>query len=144
MSVTISKSYALMKAMNEMMRDLMTQMNALPLWVRLWTGWMMAVFFSSAFFCRREEAARVTLGAFLLTMGVAMALFQATGTVKMIAAAHLLVWTPLLGYLAKLRQSRPSHGAGRPLAIWLALLIGTIGISLMFDAREVVLFIGGY
>lgn len=126
-----------------MTRDLMTQMNALPLWVRLWTAWMMAVFFSSAFFFRREAEARVTLGAFLLTMGVAMALFQATGTVKMIAAAHLLVWTPLLVYLVRARLNRASAGAGSPLAAWLGLLIGTIGISLMFDVREVVLFMGG-
>lgn len=120
---------------------MMTQMNALPLAVRLWTGWMMCVFFFAAFFVRRDAGARVVLGSFFLTMAAAMLFFRATGTVKMIAAAHLLVWTPLLIYLIKTRLGS-SFKARSPLGAWLILLTATIAISLVLDAREVVLFLG--
>lgn len=124
------------------MNEMMTQMTALPPGVRLWTAWMMAVFFFAAFFVRRDAAARVALGSFFLTMAAAMVFFRATGTVKMIAAAHLLVWTPLLVYLIKTRLTCSSFKARSPMGAWLILLTATIAVSLVFDAREVVLFWG--
>ncbi len=126
------------------MIEMMTQMNALPPGVRLWTAWMMAVFFFAAFFVRRDEDARLVLGSFILTMAAALLFFWATGTVKMIAAAHLLVWTPLLVYLIKTRLTCSSFKARSPIGTWLILLTATITVSLVFDAREVALFWGWY
>lgn len=122
---------------------MMTQMAALPSAVRLWTGWMMAVFLFAAFFVRRDVAARVVLVSFFLTMAAAMVFFRATGTVKMIAAAHLLVWTPLLTYLIKTRLGCSSFKARSPVGAWLILLTATIAVSLVFDAREVVIYLQG-
>lgn len=123
-----------------MIKGLMTQMDALPFAVRLWTGWMMVAFLSAALFVRRDAAARAVLGAFLLTMAVAMALFHATGTVRAIAVAHLLVWIPLLVHLARTRLSSPAFDARSPAGAWLVLVTATAAVSLVFDAREVVLY----
>lgn len=125
------------------MDEMMTQMTALPPAVRLWTGWMMAVFFFAAFFVRRDASARLVLGSFILTMAAAMLFFRATGTVKMIAAAHLLVWTPLLVYLIKSRLTGSSFKARSPMGAWLILLTATIAVSLAFDAREVAIYLRG-
>lgn len=125
------------------MNEMMTQMIALPPGVRLWTAWMMAVFFFAAIFVRRDEDARLVLGSFILTMAVAMLFFWTTGTVKMIAAAHLLVWTPLLVYLLKTRLGSTSFKAQSPAGTWLIVLTVTITISLVFDAREAAIFLRG-
>ena len=123
--------------------EMMTQMAGLPPAVRLWTAWMMAVFFFAAFFVRRDAAARLVLGSFLLTMALAMMFFRATRTVRMIAAAHLLVWTPLLAYLIKTRLACSSFKARSPMGAWLIALTATIAVSLVFDAREVAIFLRG-
>lgn len=125
------------------MIEMMTQMNALPPGVRLWTAWMMAVFFFAAFFVRRDEEARLVLGSFILTMAAALLFFWTTGTVKMIAAAHLLIWTPLLVYLLKTRLGSSSFKAKSPVGAWLLVLTATITVSLVFDAREVAIFLRG-
>lgn len=122
-----------------MMREMMAQMDALPLWVRLWTGWMMAVFFFAAAFVRHDAAARVVLGAFLLTMVVGMGLFAAARDVRVIAAAHLIVWTPLLAYLYKARSKDPSFALRSLKGAWLASLMLTMSVSLALDLRELAL-----
>ena len=126
-----------------MMLEMMSQMAALPFWVRLWMGWMMALFLFAAIFARRDADARAILAAFILSMALGMGFFAVTRSVRMIAAGHLLVWTPLLVHLHKTRFNGGEQGPRGLRKAWLRALRLTVLTSLLFDLREVALHLYG-
>jgi len=129
-----------------MMTEINTQMSALSTPVQIWVNWMMLVLLLSVFFIRKHRPARFVFLAFLITMPAAMAIFYFAHNVHLFALAHIMVWTPLLVYLIRIRKS---EGLKRlikirgPYELWQTLLMSTLFISLIFDVRDVFLVLIG-
>jgi len=112
--------------------------DALPLWVNLWRGWMFLVFTSAfVFMVPRVEARWVAL-----TMVVSLfaynvvAMFSGAG--RLPSVAFLGLWSPLAIYLYK-RRDRPARSGRfeRVYSVWLRLALGTLIVSLTFDVYNV-------
>ena len=126
-----------------MMDEINTQMAAQAMPVQIWVNWMMLCFFASLVFIRRRPGARLALGAMLLTMVTAMAIFAVEPNVHLFGLAHLLFWGPLLVYLLQVEVRRPEFTWRGAYGVWIGLLSGTIAVSLVFDVRDLILVATG-
>ena len=125
--------------MHKLISEVQAQMDQLPTWVQLWVNWMMLIFICSVFFVRKHRAARIVFMAFILTMPIAIAIFQMTKSVHLFGIAHLIVWLPLLIYLVRNQIQNSSFGVKSAFDIWFVLLLVTITVSLPFDVRDIVM-----
>lgn len=111
--------------------------------VSLWMNWMGLIFVLSILFVWRHVGARLALGAMLLTMPSALAIYAMTGSVHLIGIAHLLFWTPVAFYIITREMRGQAFKLVSPYGIWAALLVATIIISLVFDVRDIFLVLTG-
>ncbi len=111
----------------------------LPQWVHAWIGWMTFTFVSSIWFAIPHREARVVLAVSVLTALGADVFGWFFGFSRLWGLVHLVLWIPLIIYLAprtpRLKEERSAY------AIWLNALIVTMGISLIFDAIDVVRYL---
>ncbi|GMG84258.1 hypothetical protein LNKW23_34730 [Paralimibaculum aggregatum] len=115
----------------------------LPDWVRLWVLWLnIATLGSFAVLALRRatwiEAAAILL-ANLAMVPVMRWLYAELGFVRLLGLPHLLFWTPLAIFLL-LRLGRGVPGPQRQV-LWIYL--ASIGLSLAFDAADVIRYILG-
>ncbi|MCG8325645.1 MAG: hypothetical protein MI673_09015 [Thiotrichales bacterium] len=107
--------------------------------VKIWMNWMMVIFLASLLFVWKQVSARYIIGAFILSLPVAMMVWHFTGNPHLLGIAHIVVWGPLAAWLIKTefldKKIRPASFYG----VYLILLLLTIAISLVFDIREVFL-----
>ncbi len=111
--------------------------------VQLWMNWMIFIFIISIVFVWKYKAARIVLAAFILTLPMAMLIFNLSKSVHLIGIAHLILWGPLAFYLIKYEIKIPSFNFKSVYGVWVMLLLGTIVISLVFDARDIILVMLG-
>lgn len=104
--------------------------------VKIWMNWMLAIFVLSIVFVWNHKTARVIFGAFLLTLPLAMYIFNITGLVPLLGLAHIIVWVPLAIYLIIDEVMRHTFEFKTPYGIYVVLLLVTIIISLFFDIRD--------
>ena len=93
----------------------------------------------SLLFVWKQAAARWVLALTVLTVPLGVMIFVLSGNVHLLGLAHLILWTPLLIYLLKNVGNRSGFNPQSLFGIWVMLLIATIGISLVFDVRDVIL-----
>ena len=110
-------------------RELLKQ----PVWVTIWVGMLMAVNLSSLAFWS-DPTAKIIMAVFLLSSMLMMGLYVALGFQRILGLGHVL-WIPLLGYLLVRLQSSTGPFAG-----YLLVLSVCLGISLLFDIRDVWLY----
>lgn len=119
-----------------------------PLWVQLWSWWMIAVTLAAATAAliqpgvRREGAAIL-----LLNVGAGLVgawIFQSLGFVRLIGLGHLLFWTPL-AYLLWRRLAGAGSAKPAPVpARWLLwALLATILLSLPIDLVDAARYLLG-
>jgi len=121
------------------MVKLMIGMWRLPLAVRIWLGWLMAVNMVAPLVFLDHAEARVVLATALCNVVVMAVLTAKAGFTRILGLGHVL-WIPLLGYVW-LRLGH--HPAGDPVALWLRLLLVFNAISLCLDAIDVLRFLRG-
>lgn len=107
----------------------------MPLFWRLWVGLLILANGVAPLFFLDSLEARVTLGAFALGAGIQMAIFRVRGFVRLLGVGHLVVWIPLLVWLA---PRLAAAGVDDPFGAWLAALTAVNGVSLLIDAVDVV------
>lgn len=111
--------------------------------VLVWMWVMRLVFFGGLLLFPKREAVAVvgTMLATALLIFAIKGLFVAVPAAQIGAALHLVLWTPLLIFLLVCwrRREQPVLVRDRILRIWTPLTAGLLAISLLFDAREVVL-----
>lgn len=110
-------------------RELLKQ----PVWGTIWVGMLMAVNLSSLAFWS-DPSAKIIMAVFLLSSMLMMGLYVAFGFQRILGLGHVL-WIPLLGYLLVRLQSSTGPFAG-----YLLVLSVCLGISLLFDIRDVWLY----
>lgn len=111
--------------------------------VQIWMNWMLSVFAATLLFAWKHKAARIILGVFVLTVPIALLVFNLSHSIHLIGIAHILAWGPLAFYLVKFELKSDSFQLKSPYGIWMILLLATIAISLAFDVRDVTLVLLG-
>ena len=110
---------------------LFSQIMDQPPAIVYWVFWLMAINTASILFIIHRVEARWTLAAWLLNgMLIMPYLYDQFGFVRLLGLAHIVVWTPLLLYLYRRRETfkLPSLTG-----IYFWLLIVTNAVSLGFD-----------
>ncbi len=107
--------------------------------VKIWMNWMMIILLLSLIFVYRHASARIVFGSLILTMLIAIWIFEKTQSPYLIGGAHIIVWLPLAIYLIKTEFIGKIDKLKSPYGIYLVLLITTIVISLYFDIRDTML-----
>ena len=121
------------------MRKFMVGMWRLPMAVRIWLGWLMAVNMIVPFLLLDHAEAKVVLATSFASFALMLVLTAKAGFTRILGLGHVL-WIPLLAYVwLRLGQ----HAAHDPVGIWLRLLLLLNGISLIIDAIDVLRFLRG-
>jgi hypothetical protein len=106
---------------------------------KIWMDWMMIIFLSSLIFVYRHLSARFIFASLILSLPIAIWIFETTKSPHLIGAAHIVVWLPLAIYLLKTEIISKIEKLKSPYGIYLVLLLTTIIISLFFDIRDAIL-----
>jgi len=106
---------------------------------KIWMDWMMIIFLSSLIFVYRHLSARFIFASLILSMPIAIWIFQATKSPHLIGVAHIVVWLPLSLYLVKTEIVGKIEKLKSPYGVYLILLLSTVVISLFFDIRDAIL-----
>jgi hypothetical protein len=106
---------------------------------KIWMDWMMIIFLSSLIFVYRRLSARFILASLILSMPIAIWIFETTKSPHLIGVAHIVVWLPLFIYLVKTEIVGKIETLKSTYGIYLILLLSTIVISLFFDIRDAIL-----
>ena len=126
--------------MQEMMQAIEADTSTL---VQQWMNWMSIMFILSLLFVWKKVGARYVLAAAILGVICGYIIFKLTGDPWLLGISHILFWMPLLWILYRVDISKPGFSWKTPYGVWLALLMVTIVISLVFDFRDVAMvFLG--
>lgn len=123
-----------------MLDGMSEQFAELPQWVGYWLNWMGLMLILSVPFAFRHKTARVAvaLGP-LAVFALAPVVFYFFGNIHLLGIAHFIAWTPLLIYIY-VKEIRTGELNYKSLyGVWLMLFSATLIISLLFDARDIVL-----
>ncbi len=109
--------------------------------VKVWMNWMLIIFFTSIIFVRKHKPAWAVLATFLLSIPLAIYIFETTQSVPLIGLAHIALWLPLAIFLIIAEIKGKTAQLKSPYGIYIVLLLITIAISLFFDIRDAVLIL---
>lgn len=109
--------------------------------VKIWMNWMLVIFLTSIVFVWRHKTAWVILGTLLLSLPLAIYIFDLTHSVPLIGLAHIILWLPLAIFLIITEFKNKTTQLKTPYGIYILLLLVTIAISLFFDIRDAVLIL---
>ena len=119
-------------------------MEASPLWVRMWVGFMVLMFATGLFiFAWKQAIARWVAGGFIVSVSSGAFVFSALNLPFLsgsIAIMHLICWTPGLAFLI-LKQPFLDSDQGMAFRIWSVSMTGTILFSFVFDIRDAWIYI---
>ena len=118
------------------------QSDAQPLALTIWINWLVLVNLVPPLFFLRQMQARWVLGAMIFVTAVNIPLSLVFGFSKALAIPHLIVWIPLVIYLA--REWRDNRLHDTPIfKSWIMAVMITDLISVVFDIRDAAFFLGG-
>lgn len=121
--------------------DISSQISALGPAMGMWLRTLGVVNLLSILFLKHIQA-RWVLAAFLFIAATNIPMFLSCGLIKLGSIPHLVVWIPLIVYLAReFRrgeiQPRTRFGA------WLLVVLVLIVVSVVFDVRDTVQYLLG-
>jgi len=121
------------------MRTFLTGMWRLPVAVRIWLGWLMAVNMIAPLCLLGEVEAQVVLATFFASFSVMLVLTAHAGFTRILGLGHVL-WVPLLVFL----WSRlVHHPATDTVGLWLRVVVASDTVSLALNAIDVLRFLRG-
>ena len=128
----------------DMIINFISDVLSQPIAIQLWVVWMIAALFVVPGLLLRYESSRregKVILASSIVLSILMLLWHAqVGYTRMLGLPHILIWTPLLGYL----YSRRKHLASPLQVRWMTMaLVSTIVVSLAFDSANVIRYILG-
>ena len=109
--------------------------------VKIWMNWMLIIFISSIFFVWKHKTAWAVLATLILSMPIAIYIFQTTQSVPLIGLAHIILWLPLAIFLVITEVKGKATQVKTPYGIYVVLLLLTITISLFFDIRDAIIIL---
>jgi hypothetical protein len=117
---------------------LQAYVDALPLWVNVWRGWMFLLFTASVVFVIWRREARWLALTMVVSLFAYNVVAMYTGVGRLPSIAFVLLWSPLAFYLAR-RWPRleASTRFDRLYRGWVGLALLTLVVSLGFDTYNV-------
>lgn len=109
-----------------------------PLWLQIWINWMVIINIAGVAFIWKRAEPRWVVAAFLSSAIFMNFLYSIYGYQKILGAAHIVFWTPLLIYLFQRRTQIGRYGMT---AIYLGVVFATNFVSLLIDVVDVTLFL---
>jgi hypothetical protein len=126
------------------MEEMMLAVNAATTpAVQMWMNWMLVIFAISLIFVWKHVGARFALAAFIASSVLGYFIFSFTNQPHLMGIAHLIFWLPLAIYLYQTVLRSDAIKVISPYGIWVALLLLTIVISLVFDVKDVIQVLTG-
>ncbi|MGB0921038.1 MAG: hypothetical protein ACPG06_02195 [Alphaproteobacteria bacterium] len=114
-----------------------------PIWLQAWVLWMVIVNLGIAIFIpfkwARKEAWVIAI-AMVINIAFMNFLFSQTGYTRLLGLSHILIWTPMLVWLAP-RLKR--HGTGNLYGLGLHTVFITNALSLIVDYIDLVRYLVG-
>ena len=139
---------SLLESYRQAMEAKAVYVTALPAWVRGWMAWMGVVLPSAFLLAPFRAEARWIVAALLGSQATTIAIGMAFGWSRLWGLAHVLFWTPVvvllwrrwpsLVWTPRLRRRRLRLTGA--LRVWLAVVLGTMSVSLAFDFADVLRF----
>jgi hypothetical protein len=123
-----------------MFEDARLQIALLPRPIQNWMLWLNVVFLAGLLFVSSYEAVRWVIAAYVVCFPVAVPIYIYTRDISMSGVPHILFWTPLLIYLPVEAAEDPKFSLLSLYGVWIALLLLTIAISVVFDVRAVLAY----
>lgn len=124
-----------------MITEIWASFRRMPVWVQIWVGLILAPANIATLFLLGQPwgpvVAALAIGGMLPNMWI---LATERGLSKLMALPHLVVWTPLVAYLAYL-LSTGAGNSGWGALLWAVLIIDLI--SLGFDYPDFVKWLRG-
>ena len=121
--------------------DIANQISNLPLLLSGWLRVMGIVNLASLFFLRHIQA-RWVLAAFVFIAATNVPIFLSYGLVKLGSIPHLIVWIPLIIYLA--HEFRCGRIEVKSIfGVWTVCVMAVVLISVVFDVRDAVQYLQG-
>jgi hypothetical protein len=114
-------------------------MLKMPLQWQLWVLLLVSANVVAPFFFLHHLEAKVVLGTILLSMMLMTFLTARFGFSRIVGLGHIL-WIPMLAFLFSRLIDIPADDA---FGIWIRALFVLNGMSLVFDAADVVRYIAG-
>ncbi len=111
-----------------------------PFHLQLWMYWMAFINFASVFFIFTSREARWILAFWFANLFLMELLYGVFGYTRILGVSHIILWTPLIIYLAgRVRQLDYSKLSSS----YVIVLLVTNSISLILDYRDLFLWLGG-
>ncbi len=114
-----------------------------PIWLQAWVLWMVVVNLGIAIFIpfkwSRKEAWVIAI-AMVVNMAFMNFLFSQVGYTRLLGLSHILIWTPMLVWLAP-RLKR--HGTGHLYGLALHTVFITNVLSLIVDYIDLIRYLVG-
>jgi branched-subunit amino acid transport protein AzlD len=118
--------------------DLQAYVNGLPLWVNVWRGWMFIIFTAAVVFVIWKREARWLALTMIVSLFAYNLVSMVSGVGRFPSVAFVVFWSPLALYLWRRRAHLAAAGRfDQVYAWWLKAAVGTLCISLAFDAYNV-------
>lgn len=111
--------------------------------VKIWMNWMMLIFLASLCFVWKHKTAWAIIATILLSLPLALYIFEQTQSVPTIGLAHIALWPFLAIFLYIKELKGKTENLKTPYGIYIILLLATIIISLYFDIRDTILILWG-
>ena len=122
--------------------EIQAQLETLPTLMRAWFGWIGVVVLVSPLLFLRQRQGRVAALFALLFLPLLVVTLHTVGISYFISFLHLVLWLPLLGYLAgELRDNRITPFS--TMGFWSMTMLATLTVSLVFDLRDAVRWLAG-
>ncbi len=109
--------------------------------VKIWMNWMIVIFLASLCFVWKHKIAWAIVATLLLSLPIALYIFDQTQSVPLIGLAHIALWPFLAVFLYIKELKGQAEKFKTPYGIYLVLLLTTIAISLYFDIRDAILIL---
>lgn len=112
-----------------------------PRWVMVWVALMAASFAAGLFFLKNHVIARWVIGGFVsgvIVMLILEHVFNVTILSGLIAAIHIVFWTPAL---YQLLSKRPFLAEQSAFSIWSGVITFVILFSFVFDIRDAFIYL---
>jgi hypothetical protein len=118
--------------------EMQRYVDGLPPWVNVWRTWMFLLFTAALLFLAWKREARWLAVTMVVSLLAYNAVSMVSGVGRFPSIAFVVFWTPLLVYFARRFGQLQAEGPfDRVYRYWMAGVVGTLAISLAFDAYNV-------
>ena len=118
--------------------EMQRYVDGLPLWVNVWRSWMFLLFTAALVFVVWKREARWLAATMVASLVATTRSRWSRAWAASPSIAFVALWSPLLVYMARrFGRLERARAFDRIYRAWVAVVVGTLSISLAFDVYNV-------